>query len=37
LVFRFHEPVEVRDEDVDWRQTVKIVEDYKQLDIPSGP
>jgi asparagine synthase (glutamine-hydrolysing) len=32
----FHEPVEVRTEDVDWRQTVKIVEDYKPLDIQSA-
>ena len=32
----FHEPVEVCAADVDWRQTVKIVEDYKPLDIQSA-
>jgi asparagine synthase (glutamine-hydrolysing) len=32
----FHEPVGVCAADVDWRQTVKIVEDYKPLDIQSA-
>jgi asparagine synthase (glutamine-hydrolysing) len=32
----FHEPVEVRDADIDWRQTVRVVEDYKPLDIQSA-
>ncbi|MBN2349164.1 MAG: hypothetical protein JXJ22_10020 [Bacteroidales bacterium] len=32
----FLEPVEIKYSDLDWRKTVKIVEDYKPLDIESA-
>jgi asparagine synthase (glutamine-hydrolysing) len=32
----FLEPVEVRSEDLDWQETVRVVEDYKPLDIQSA-
>jgi asparagine synthase (glutamine-hydrolysing) len=32
----FHEPIEVCAADVDWRRTVRVVEDYKPLDIQSA-
>jgi len=32
----FLEPIEVQPEDLNWKETVKIVEDYKALDIESA-
>lgn len=32
----FHEPVEVNSADLNWQQAVRIVEDYKALDIQSA-
>lgn len=32
----FLEPIEVSSEELDWRKTVAVVEDYKALDIQSG-
>lgn len=32
----FLEPVEINDKDLDWKKTIRIVEDYKPLDIQSA-
>ncbi|MGY8799912.1 MAG: asparagine synthase-related protein [Longimicrobiales bacterium] len=32
----FHEAIEVGSQDLDWRETIKVVEDYKPLDIEAG-
>jgi asparagine synthase (glutamine-hydrolysing) len=32
----FHEPIEVSSADLDWKQTVRVVEDYKALDVQAA-
>jgi asparagine synthase (glutamine-hydrolysing) len=32
----FLEPVEITDKDLDWKKTIRIVEDYKPLDVQSA-
>ena len=32
----FLEPIEISSSDLDWKKTIKVVEDYKPLDIQSA-
>jgi asparagine synthase (glutamine-hydrolysing) len=32
----FLEPVEISDKDLDWKETIRVVEDYKPLDVQSA-
>ncbi|MCA9743850.1 MAG: asparagine synthetase B family protein [Deferribacteres bacterium] len=32
----FHEPIEVTASDIDWRETIRVVEDYKDLDVQAA-